>query len=74
MQATAKNLQQYKNIVKVSLNKNGTIPYEDDWTEYASEIYNAINKVLFLNWYERINVFAYIYYTCITNQGKIWVI
>jgi len=41
----AKSLIQYENIVVVTLNENGTIPYDNDWIEYASEIYNILNNL-----------------------------
>lgn len=40
----AESLQKYKNKILIRLRQNGTIPYEDSWVEYASEIYNVINQ------------------------------
>jgi len=37
-------LQEYENKIVITLKENGTIPYESDWTEYASEIYTLINQ------------------------------
>ncbi len=41
----ALSLNNFVNTVTITLNSNGTIPYEDDWVEYASEIYSIINKL-----------------------------
>lgn len=39
------NLKQYTNVVKLTLNSNGTIPYEMDWIEHAQEIYTLLNEL-----------------------------
>ena len=39
------DLKIYKNIVKIDLKEPGTIPYENDWLDYAQEIYNVFNKL-----------------------------
>lgn len=39
------DLKIYKNIVKIDLKEPGTIPYENDWSDYAQEIYNVFNKL-----------------------------
>ncbi|WP_198304744.1 SAVED domain-containing protein [Arcobacter vandammei] len=39
------DLKNYKNIVKIKLKEPGTIPYENDWTEYSQEIYNVFNSL-----------------------------
>jgi len=41
----ANNLQKYENIIEIRLKENGTIDYNTDWTIYANEIYNLINKL-----------------------------
>ncbi len=41
----ANSLIEHKNIIKITLNENGTIPYDNNWTEYASEIYNILNNL-----------------------------
>ena len=38
------SLNRYENKITITLKENGTIPYENDWVEYASEIYTIINK------------------------------
>lgn len=38
-------LKQYSNVVKLTLNSNGTIPYESDWIEHAQEIYSLLNEL-----------------------------
>lgn len=40
----ANSIRKYKNIISINLIHNGTIPYDDNWIEYASEIYNVINQ------------------------------
>ena len=39
------SLSEYKNIVKVKLKENGTIPYNVNWVKYSAEIYNIINQL-----------------------------
>ncbi|WP_141047432.1 SAVED domain-containing protein [Aliarcobacter cryaerophilus] len=39
------NLKKYSNYVNISLIENGTIPYSNDWSEYAQEIYNVLNNL-----------------------------
>jgi len=41
----ANSLNHFTNTVTIVLNEPGTIPYENDWTVYASEIYNVINNL-----------------------------
>lgn len=41
----SKNLKKYKNIIKLNLNSNGTIPYEIDWIEHSQEIYSILNTL-----------------------------
>lgn len=38
-------LKQYANVVKVTLNSNGTIPYEIDWIVHSQEIYSLLNEL-----------------------------
>ncbi len=38
-------LKQYSNFVKLTLNSNGTIPYEIDWVEHSQEIYTLLNEL-----------------------------
>lgn len=38
-------LKKYSNFVKLTLNSNGTIPYEIDWIEHAQEIYSLLNEL-----------------------------
>lgn len=40
----ASSLAKFENIISMKLIEKGTIPYDTDWTEYASEIYNVINQ------------------------------
>lgn len=41
----SQNLKKYKNIIIVTLNSNGTIPYEIDWVEHSQEIYTLLNEL-----------------------------
>jgi len=41
----AVSLQKYTNKIVITLKEKGTISYENDWREYASEIYTIINEV-----------------------------
>ena len=38
-------LKKYSNYVKLTLNSNGTIPYEIDWVEHSQEIYTLLNEL-----------------------------
>lgn len=38
-------LKKYSNFVKLTLNSNGTIPYEIDWVEHSQEIYTLLNEL-----------------------------
>jgi uncharacterized membrane protein len=38
-------LKNYSNFVKLTLNSNGTIPYEIDWVEHSQEIYTLLNEL-----------------------------
>lgn len=39
------SLKKFSNVITITLNSNGTIPYKDDWTDYSQEIYNIFNEV-----------------------------
>lgn len=41
----SQKLRKYKNIIKLTLNSNGTIPYQIDWIEHAQEIYTLLNEL-----------------------------
>ena len=41
----ASDLKIYKNRVIMKLKGNGTIPTDEDWVEYAQEIYNVVNEL-----------------------------